>query len=199
MNIFNRIVMILLSLVLLLFGGMTFLLLTGIILPQNSYLKAILALYTAWRAVAFLNGANTNIAVIISLVIALISLVLLVLEILPIGRLFRRREANQYVVRQDTLGQVTVGQSMIRELVQHEAEAVPGVVKAESEVKNGPDGLHVRTKASLAWGADAPSVGQVLQERIKDAVQAQLGLSVAEVQVTAQTPPAAKQPHPRVA
>lgn len=199
MTIFNRVVMFLLSLILFVFGFITFLLLTGTVVPQNSYLRAILALYNAWRAIALLRGASTNIAVLIALVLAFIGLVVLVLEVLPIGRLFRRREAKQYVVRQDTLGQVTLGRSMIYDFVQHVAESIPGVVHADPEVKDGEGGLHIATRASLAWDADAPAVGQALQERIKDSVQTQLGLPVAEVRVTVQPAPVVKEQRRRVA
>ena len=203
MNIFNRIVMLVLALIVFAFGATTFLLLTGIVVPENSYLRAILALYSAWRAVALLRGATTNIAVLVALLLAIVGLVVIILELLPLGRLFRRREPKQYVVRQDSLGQVTLGRSMVRDLVQHVAEDVPGVVHAdEPEVKDGADGLRISTRASLAWDADAPSVGQQLQERVKDSVQTQLGLPVAEVHVTAQTTPVVKDQRrrtPRVA
>jgi uncharacterized alkaline shock family protein YloU len=203
MNIFNRIVMLVLAIIVFAFGATTFLLLTGIVVPENSYLRAILALYSAWRAVALLRGATTNIAVLIALLLALIGLVVIILEVLPLGRLFRRREPKQYVVRQDSLGQVTLGRTMVRDLVQHVAEDVPGVVHAdEPEVKDGADGLRISTRASLAWDADAPAVGQQLQERVKDSVQTQLGLPVAQVHVTAQTTPVVKDQRrrtPRVA
>lgn len=199
MNIFNRIVMTLLAFILLAFGTITFLLLTQIVVPDNSYLRAILAAYNAWRAIVLLRGGTTNFAVLISLLLLLIGLVLFVFELLPIGNVFRRRETKQYVVRQDQLGQVTLSRTMVRDVVQHVAEAVPGVTHAEPEVKDGPDGLHLTTHASLAWDADAPAVGQQLQERIKDSVQTQLGLPVAEVRVTAQAAPIAKDQRRRVA
>lgn len=199
MNLFNRIVMALLSFILFAFGTITFLLLTGLVVPGNSYLRAILALYNAWRAVALLRGATTNIALLIALILAVVGLALLILELLPIGRLFRRRETKQYVVREDALGQVTLGRSMVRDVVQHVAEAVPGVTHAEPDVKDSTDGLHLTTHASLAWDADARAVGQQLQERIKDSVQTQLGLPVAEVRVIAQPAPIVKDQHRRVA
>lgn len=199
MNIFNRIVMILLSLLLFAFGTIVFLLLTRLVIPENDFLRNILALYTAWQAVALLRGAQTNVIQLVALAMAIVGLVLLVLELLPIRRLFGRREAKQYIVRQDTLGQVTVGRTMVRDFVQHEAESIPGVVHAEPEVKDGSGGLVIFTKASLAWDAEAPAVGQLLQERLKDSVQTHLGLPVSEVKVVAQAAPIVKEPRRRVA
>lgn len=199
MTLFNRIVMALAGFILLAFSTVIFLLLTGIVVPGNDYLRAILAAYNAWRAIVLLRGGTTNFAVLIALVLMLIGLVLFVLEVLPIGRLFRRRETKQYVVRQDQLGQVTLARSMVRDVVQHVAEGVPGVTHAEPEVKDGADGLHLTAHASLAWDTDAQAVGKQLQERIKESVQTQLGLPVAEVHVTAEPAPIAKEQRGRVA
>jgi hypothetical protein len=195
MNIVNRVIMIVVSLLVFVFGATTFLLLTGIVVPRNQTLRDILALYSALRAVALLRGAAGNTVILIALFLLLIGLAFLILELWgPVGRIFRKREAKQYVVRHDALGDVTVGRTMVRDWVQHEAEAVPGVMAAEPEVKIGKNGLRLSTRASLAWDADAPAVGQELQERIKESVQTHLGLPVAEVRVTAQTAPLAKEP-----
>lgn len=200
MDVVNRILMSLFALILFVFGAMTFLLLTGIVIPSNPYLRAILALYMAWRTLALLRGASTNIAVLIAFGLLLVGLILLVLELLPIGTLLRRRsEEKKYLVRQDTLGQVTVQRSMVSEVVQHVAGTVPGVTRAAATVKDGADGLHIATSTSLAWDADAPSVGHLLQERIKEAVQTQLGLPVADVRVTVERTPVVNEQHRRVA
>jgi uncharacterized alkaline shock family protein YloU len=199
MNVVNRIIMTLAALAIFAFGSITFLLLTGIVVPANQYLRAILALYAAYRAVALLRGASANTAILIALLVGLIGLVFLVLEVAPLGRLFRRREGKPYVVRHDNLGEVSVQRSMVSDLVQHETEATPGVIHAEPEVKDGPNGLRVGVRAQLAWDADAPSVGQALQERIKDSVQTHLGLPIAEVRVTTQAAPPLRESRRRVA
>lgn len=200
MTIFNRVFMLLLGLIILAFGTITFLLLTGLVVPGRGYLRDILVLYNAWRAVALLRGATTSTAMLVALILMLIGLVLVVLELLPVGGLlFRRRESKQYVVRDDALGQVTLERSMVRDVVRHVAEEVPGVAHVDPDVRDGADGLHLAARASLAWDADAPALGQLLQERIKESVQTQLGLPVAEVRVTAQATPIVKDQRRRVA
>ena len=195
MNIANRIILSVASFTLFLFGTLTFVLLTGIIVPSNQTLRNILALYTALRAVALLRGANGNAAILIALVVAAVGLAALGLELWgPVRLLFRGRQDKRYVIRRDAQGQVTVGRSMVRDVVQHEAEAVPGVLHAEPSVQDGKDGLRVFTRASLVWDADAPGTGQILQERIRESVQTHLGLPVAEVHVMAQTAPLPKEP-----
>jgi uncharacterized alkaline shock family protein YloU len=179
--------MVVLSLLVFVFGTTVFLLLTGIVIPANPYLRAILALYHAYLAAALLTGTGANAAVVIAFFVGLVGLIFLVLELLPLGRIFRRPEGKPYVVRQDALGEVTLQRSMVINLVDHEATSVPGVIHAQSQVHDGPDGLRIAVRASLAWDADVPSIGQVLQERIKDSVQAHMDLHVAQVQVTAAT------------
>ena len=199
MNLVNRIIMTVAALVIFAFGTTTFLLLTGIVVPGNQFLRNILALYAAYRAIVLLRGGSGNTAILISLLIGLVGLVFVILEILPIGRLFRRREEKRYVVRQDSLGEVSVQRSMVSELVQHETEATSGVIAAAPEVKDGPNGLRVSIRAKLAWDADAPTIGQEVQERIKESVQTHLGLPVAEVRVTTQAAPPIRESQRRVA
>jgi uncharacterized alkaline shock family protein YloU len=195
MNIVNRAIMIVASLIVFLFGMIIFVLLTGIVVPGNQTLRNILALYSALRAVALLRGASGNVAILIALMLAAIGLAVLVLELWgPVRLLLRGRQDKPYVIRRDAHGQVTVGRSMVRDVVQHEAEAVPGVLHAEPSVHDGKDGLRVSTRASLVWDADAPGTGQILQERIRESVQNHLGLPVAEVNVVAQTAPLPKEP-----
>ncbi len=199
MNVVNRVIMTLAALVIFAFGTITFLLLTGIVVPANPYLRAILALYAAYRAIALLRGASANTAILLALLVGVIGLIFLILEVAPLGRLFKKREEKRYVVRQDSLGEVSVQRSMVTELVQHETEATPGVIQAEPDVKDGPNGLRVGVRAKLAWDADAPGIGQELQERIKESVQTHLGLPIAEVRVTTQAAPPLRESHRRVA
>jgi uncharacterized membrane protein YuzA (DUF378 family) len=187
MNIVNRILMILAALVILAFGIISFLLLSNIITPSGSFFINTLALYYAWLTLLQLRGVSSTALQVIAVVIGLVGLMLLILELIP----FRRGEAKEYIVHQDPLGDVTVSRSMIRDLVEHEAVAVPGVTQVlnDPEVKSSPTGLRVSTRAVLAWDANAPGVGQQLQERIKESIQSHLGLPVAEVSVATQAAP----------
>ncbi len=195
MHIVNRVLMIIVALLIFIFGFTTLLLLTGVVAPTNQTLRDVLALYTTLQSIALLRGIENNVAIIIALVLTLVGLGLLIIEFWgPVQRLLGRGRQKRYVVRQDSAGQVTVDRAMVRDWVQHEAESVPGVVHADPEVKDGKDGLHLSTRAAIAWDADTPAVGGVLQQRIKDSVQTHLGLPVAEVRVTAQSAPMVKEP-----
>lgn len=200
MNIVNRIIMTIWALMLLIFGTITFLLLTGVMVPANQTLRNILRLYATLQALALMRGTQNNTAVIIAVVLALIGLAFLILELWgPVRRLFHGGQAKRYVVRQDAVGQVTVDRTMVRDWVQHEAQSVPGVQHAEAEVKDGQDGLHIFVRTAIAWDADAPAVGAEVQQGIKDSAQTHIGLPVAEVHVATQSAPLVAEPPRRVA
>jgi hypothetical protein len=182
MNVFNRIVMLLLSAALLAFGIIGLLLIGGLIAPAAVSPNGVLL--RQWRFFTQLNTADATTAAIVCAVLALVGFILLILELLP-----RRREPAQFLVRQDGQGKVTVARSSVRDLVQFEAAAVPGVMETRQAVDGGRKGLRVRVRASIAPEAEAPKVGETLQERVQTAIQRHIGLPVAEVQVATQIEP----------
>jgi uncharacterized alkaline shock family protein YloU len=191
MNVFNRIIMILLSLAAIAFSIIVFLLVGGVVRPtQVSPGGFLLGL---WRFFSQLNPANATIAVLVCALVVIASLILLILEL----NIFRREPA-QLVVRQDGLGKVTVARSSVRKLVGHEAAAVPGVIETRQAVDEGRDGLRVHVRVLLLPEVDAPAVGHTLQERVQKAIQEHVGLPVAEVQVATQIEPFEKPRRPRV-
>jgi uncharacterized alkaline shock family protein YloU len=191
MNVFNRIFMILLSLVAIAFSVIVFLLVGGVIQPaQVSPGEFLLG---PWRFFAQLNSTNATIAVVILVLVVIAALILLIFEF----NIFRRKPA-QLVVHQDKLGQVTVALSSVLKLVGYEAAAIPGVVETRQEADKGPEGLRVNIRALLLPEVNAPEVGHTLQERIQKSIQTHIGLPVAEVQVATQLEPFGTPRRPRV-
>ncbi len=191
MNVFNRIIMILLSLAAIAFSIIVFLLVGGVVRPtQVSPGGLLLGL---WHFFSQLNPADATIAVLVCALVVIAALILLIFEL----NIFSREPA-QLVVRQDGLGKVTVARSSVRKLVGHEAAAIPGVIETRQAVDEGRNGLRVHVRALLLPEADAPEVGHTLQERVQKAIQVHIGLPVAEVQVATQIEPFDKTRRPRV-
>lgn len=179
MDVVNRIVILLLSVVAVVTGVIGLLLLGGVVTPTQVSPGNLL--HDQWAFFAGLNGAATTTAAIVLVALTVIGLIFLILELLP-----TRREPAQYLIKRDGLGSVTVARKSIGALVQHEAAAVDGVREVRPEVRDTPQGLHVLARASLFPEADAAAVGETLQARIQQAVQRHVGLPVAEVQVATQ-------------
>ena len=194
MNAVNRIVMILLSLVTFAFGVISLLLLAGILQPI--WVSPAGALMSQWQWIARLQGADKITGWIVFGALTLAGVLFLFLE--WIGRSSTKREPDAYVVRQDGLGQVRVARKSVRDLVQHEAATVPGVVEVRPEVRKEAEGIAVYTHTSLTPEAEATTVGQQLQEQIQRSVQQHIGLHVSKVQVTTQIEPLDGKGHRRV-
>jgi hypothetical protein len=191
MNVFNRIIVILLSLAAIAFSIIVFLLVGGVVRPtQVSPGGLLLGL---WSLFAQLNPTNATIAVVVFALVVIVALILLILELNII-----QREPAQFVVREDSLGKVTVARSSVRKLVGYESATVPGVIETRQTVDKGRDGLRVQVRALLLPEVDAPAVGHTLQEKLQQSIQGHIGLPVAEVQVATQIEPFEKPRRRRV-
>jgi len=182
MNVFNRSFMILLSLIAIAFSIIVFLLVGGVVRPtQVSPGGLLLGL---WSFFAQLNPTNTTTAVIVCALVVIVAVIVFILELNILGR-----EPAQFVVREDSLGKVTVARSSVRRLVGYESMTIPGVVETRQTVDKGRDGLRVQVRALLLPEVDAPAVGQTLQEKVQQSIQGHIGLPVTEVQVATQLEP----------
>ena len=191
MNVFNRIIVILLSLAAIAFSIIVFLLVGGVVRPtQVSPGGLLLGL---WSFFAQLNPTNATIAVVVCSLVVIVALILLILELNIINR-----EPAQFVVQEDSLGKVTVARSSVRKLVGYESATVPGVIETRQTVDKGRDGLRVQVRALLLPEVDAPAVGHTLQEKVQQSIQGHIGLPVAEVQVATQIEPFEKPRRRRV-
>jgi len=191
MNVFNRISMILLSLVAIAFSSIVFLLVGGVVGPTQVSPGGLML--DLWRFFAQLNPTSATSAVVVCALVVLAAVLVLLLELNILGR-----EPAQFVVREDPLGKVTVARSSVRKLVGYEAASVAGVIETRQTVDQGRAGLRVRVRALLVPEVDAPAVGQTLQEKLQQSIQGHLGLPVAEVQVATQLEPLEKPRRRRV-
>lgn len=182
MNTFNRIVMVLLSLVALVFGVIALLLVSGLITPANVSPGSIFL--NLWRFFAHLNAADATIAIWVCAIIAVVGLVVLILELLS-----GRRKPRDFVVKEDGLGKVTIKQTSVRDLVRYEASNMPEVIDARPVTDTGPKGLLVQVQAELSPDTNAVEVAEALQERIQQSIQHHTGLPTAEIQVMTQIEP----------
>ena len=182
MNVFNRLLIILLALVLLVAAGAV--LLTTLRVTQPEQLSP-----TAWfvdRLVPFtqLDPTLWSWTVGASIVLLLVGLLLLFLELRP-----GPRAAPQITLKEDGLGRVTVTRDGVRELADREAGRVAGVMTVRSQVDEDPTGLRILCRISVDPASSVPEMTHELQQRLKAAVEHHLGLPVAQVSVDAQVAP----------
>lgn len=182
MNVFNRLLIILLNLLLLVAAGAVLLTTLGGIRPEQ-------LAPTPWfvdRLAPFtqLDPTSWSWAVGVSIAVLLVGLLLLFLELRP-----GPREAPRITLKQDGLGRVTVARAGVRDLVDREAGRVAGVMEVRSHVEEDPAGLRILCRLSVDPTGSVPEMTQELQERLKAVVEHHLGRPVAEVSVDAQVAP----------
>ena len=182
MNVFNRILMILVCLIAIAFSIIVFLLVGGVIRPTQVSPGGFLS--GLWSFYSQLNPSNATIAAVAFAVVVIVALIILILEFATL-----RGGSDQFVVREDSIGKVTVARSSVRKLVGYEAKAIPEVIETRQTVDKGRNGLRVHVRALLYPEVNAPEVGHTLQDKVQKSIQAHMGLDVIEVQVATQLEP----------
>lgn len=184
MNIFNRVLIVLLSLATGIAAVAVLLVTLGAVEPvqlaPTVWLRERLEPFTS------LSEANQAWTIGVCTALLLIALALLVLELKPPAR-----RDKQMVLRDDTLGRVTVSRDGVAELARREAARIAGVWEFEPEVFEDSRGLRIRGRASLDPESNVPALAELVQERVKASVEQHLGRPVADIQVETQLTPLA--------
>jgi hypothetical protein len=192
--LFNRLLIILLGIAVLVTAGAVLLTTLGVIDPAQ------LGSAGPWfvdRLVPFTQLDPTSRAVTLGVCLALMVLALLLLFLeLRQGP----RGARKVTLKEDALGRVTVTLDEVRRLADREAGQVPGVTSARSHVETEPPGLSISCRVSVDPAGSIPDMTDELRERLKAAVEHHVGLAVTHVSVDAQvSPTATNRRHRRVA
>jgi hypothetical protein len=183
MNVFNRLVIVLLALALLVAASAVLLTTAGVAQPAQA---APAGQWFVDRLTPFaqLDPSLSGWALGVCAALIIVAVVLLVAELRV-----RSRANRRLTLKEDDLGRVTVALDSVRELVDHEASRVAGVNRARSEVRSEPTGLHIACRVSVDPTSSLPDMTSELRARLKAAVEHHVGLAVTEVSVDAQVAP----------
>ncbi len=191
MNLFNRAVVSLLALVLLVASAVVLLVALGVVRPEQLPLGPWIQ--DGLAVLARRERPEWQWAIGIGLGLLTLSLLVLFLELRP------RREAAPLTIKQNGAGRVTVARDGVRELATREASRVTGVMEARSHVEERADGLEILCQLSVDPTASVPQLSQEVQERTKAAIEHHLGRRVTKVSVRTQLAPlAGRRSVPRV-
>jgi uncharacterized alkaline shock family protein YloU len=181
MNVFNRLLLILLALTLLMAVVAVLLATTGVVSPDQ--LAPTTWLQDRLRPFVGLENPERGWTVGVCMALAVLGLVLLFLELKP------SRNASRMTLTRDELGRVTVDRDGIAALVNREATQVPGVMESRAEVAETKGRVRIRERVSVDPAAPLPELTQAVRTRVKDAVEYHLGRPVAGVRVDTQVRP----------
>jgi hypothetical protein len=182
MHIFNRILVILLDLFMMLCAVVVLLVIFAVLRPVDlsgdPWIVGELTPFTRLDATTWYWVLGLSIAA------GVVGLILLIAELNP-----GPRPESRVVVKRDSVGQVTVTRDGIREVVDREAGRVAGVMDVRSRVAESGDGLHIASRVEIDPAASIPEITGELQQRVKASVEHLLGRPVGQVAVDAQVAP----------
>jgi hypothetical protein len=141
MNLFNRAVVSLLTLLLLVASGLVLLVALGLVGPEQLALGGWVR--DGLTVLARRERPEWSWAIGICLALLPLTLLLLLLELRP------RREAAPLTIKQNGVGRITVAREGVQELVTREASRVTGVMEASSRLEEGTDGLRILCRVSV--------------------------------------------------
>jgi hypothetical protein len=182
MNVFNRILAILIAAAVMTGAVVLFLVAANTLTPgQLGVFGPVVNLFDwAGQPGAVQAGATAAF---------LLGLLLLIAEL----RRGDRRE-KRVTIKHDEMGIVSVDLAGIEELVSREARRVGGVQDVRSRVGETKNGLEIVERVSVAPDANVPEVSRELQERTKQVVEHHVGRPVSEVRVDARLARPEKRP-----
>jgi hypothetical protein len=181
--LFNRLLIIVLAIVMLVAAGAVLLTALGLVQPAN------MAPAGSWfvdRLVPFaqLEPPLSVWTVGVSLALVVLALLLLMLEVWP-----RSRAQRRITLKDDEIGRVTVALDGVRKLVEREAGRVGGIERARAHVELVPTGLQLACQILVDPSCSVPSMTDELRQRLKASVEHHVGLTVTQVSVDAQVAP----------
>lgn len=176
MNLFNRLLVILATLVLIIISVTICLQVLNIISIERigisfPLVELLLPNYGSDLATRLAAGGS-------SLGVFSISLVLLFFEL----RQFFSKE-RYFLVAKESLGMIEVSELCIKKFINYEAKQLVSIGESRSTIKETSDGFYIKTFVTITPETSITELGKDLQLRIKTAMQEKLGLYVSEVDV----------------
>lgn len=177
---FNRFVVVLLGLGLLVAATVVVLVASGLLPPDRVLAAGPLEASLLQPTIGF----DRVIVVAAATAIGLLALLLLYVE-LRAGR----RDTSRLVLHEDKAGSVTINLGSIRQLATHEAAQVDGVLRADSRVRTTNHGLRIHSMVSVSPSAKVTELGSEIGHRIRSSVEGHLGCLVQDVRIDTQLVP----------
>jgi len=167
MNTFNRIVLVLLLLLVMVLCSLT------LIVPMES----LRIIQQQAGALADLLGrvryvVRLPVGILLALIVDLIGILLIILEV-------RRPEAKAISVEQAGGGEVTLSVASIADQLKAELDQLPEVVQAKPKVSAKRKGVVVELDARILAEAGVPNKAERIVETIRRVVEQRMGLKLA--------------------
>ncbi len=176
MNIVNRVLVSLISLIMIVVAGILLLVTLDALTPSQLAPRG----WLRDRLIELTNVSGTDLAWAIGILAAV-----LVLGLLLFVAEFRSLSTSnsRMTVTESERGTVTIREESVRKIVDYEARNISGVIDSSTKVQERDHAVAIDCHATIEPGRNIPGLTQELQERIKAAVEHHLGRPVSAVDV----------------
>ena len=176
MSVFNRVVVVVISVVLLVGAVVTLLVSTGVsnpdILPFGWFESQL-------EGAAAATGGGAAAIIIVSGIIALGLLILLIFEFVPL------QKSIPLLIDSNDYGIITIDKESVCLLAEKTAASFQNVRSAKCSLVEGTEGLVVSCRPLVALITNVPELSVEVQAKIKEIVEQLTGLAVAQVNIKA--------------
>jgi len=174
LSIFNRVIIIIIALLILVGAVTTCLVATGAVTPD--------VLPFEWsesqlQRVADATGSSAGSIIAIAVVVALVMIVLLVFEFIPLSK------PASFLISSTEKGTSTIDADSVCILVEHAGATIHDVRDVKSSVKERLEGLFISCRTSVALGSNLLELEAESRSRISETVEQLTGLAVAKVDI----------------
>lgn len=176
MNAFNRIALLVIVAVLLVYCAMGIVVAAGGLAAQS--IAGNPSLYAPLAVFAGVSGGSAVFAFLLCAVIILVALAIIAGELLSIGP-----QRSLLTIVQDPAGRVILDRQVVRELAELEARTVFGVIRCRMRVGAENGGLVLTGRLVVDRYANLIDVSRAVRDHVKDSVEHSLGQTVSEVRL----------------
>ena len=175
MNVFNRVVVLIVIVLVIAASVITLLVATGAVSPD--VLAGGFGEQLEW--VAATTGGNAAATIAVSIVVILLMIPLLIWELVPF------RPQHPLVVATSEGGVSTIDRESVCELAEKTAANFRDVQRVRCTAREKADGLVISCQAWVTMGTSIPELSAELKDSVKSSVEQLTGLTVREVDVRA--------------
>ncbi|HTE86628.1 MAG TPA: DUF308 domain-containing protein [Dehalococcoidia bacterium] len=176
MNVFNRVALLILAAALLVYCCAGAVVAAGGIATQS--IPGVSWLYKPLAPFAGLSGGAAIAAFAVCAVLILLALALLVAEVVSNGQ-----QHSALTLLDDGSGRVTLDRRVVRDLAQHEARTVFGVIDCWIDVRTEHGSLVLTGRLTVDRYANLFDASTAVRDHVKQSVERSLGQTVSEIRL----------------
>lgn len=174
MNVFNRIVVVLTMLAIILCSALS---IAGLAFQQGDVVDIFRQVAAAYPRGTNLEVEVVVLGIVIAALLAIAAVLVLWFEIIPGG-------SSGVKLKQVSGSNAIITTDAISQQVRHDAEQIPNVRSARPLVRSSGKDVQVKLELRLAPGAEVPNLVEQVANSVREGVQSKLGVQLKRLDIS---------------